>query len=50
MAKVKIELPEDFIFKTEIPVRISDINYGGHLGNDSLLSIVQESRVKFLNN
>jgi acyl-CoA thioesterase FadM len=38
MARVKIELPEKFIFSTEIPLRISDINYGGHLGNDSVLS------------
>jgi acyl-CoA thioesterase FadM len=49
MAKVKIELPEEFIFKTEIPVRISDINYGGHLGNDSVLSISHEARLRFLN-
>jgi acyl-CoA thioester hydrolase len=49
MAKVKIELPGEFIFKTEIPVRISDINYGGHLGNDSVLSIVHEARLRFLN-
>jgi len=49
MARIKIELPEKFIFKTEIPVRITDINYGGHLGNDSLLSIVHEARLQFLN-
>jgi len=48
MAKVKIELPEKFIFKTEIPVRISDINYGGHLGNDAVLSIAHEARLRFL--
>ena len=49
MARIKIELPEKFIFKTEITVRITDINYGGHLGNDSLLSIVHEARLQFLN-
>ena len=48
MPRIKIELPEKFLFKTEIPVRITDINYGGHLGNDSLLSIIHEARVKFL--
>lgn len=48
MTKVKIKLPEKFIFTTEIPLRISDINYGGHLGNDSVLSIFQEARIKFL--
>ncbi len=49
MSKVEINLPEKFIFSTEIPLRISDINYGGHLGNDSVLSIFQEARVRFLN-
>lgn len=48
MTRIKIELPEKFIFKTEIPIRITDINYGGHLGNDSLLSIVHEARLRFL--
>ena len=49
MARIKIKIPEKFIYKTEIPIRITDINYGGHLGNDSLLSIVHEARVRFLN-
>ena len=48
MPRIKIEIPEKFLFKTEISVRISDINYGGHLGNDSLLSIIHEARVRFL--
>ena len=48
MARVKIDIPEKFQFKTEIPIRISDINYGGHLGNDSVLSICQEARIQFL--
>ena len=49
MPRIKLELPEKMIFSTEMPVRITDINYGGHLGNDSILSIVQEVRVRFLN-
>jgi len=48
MARAKIELPDHFLFSTEIEIRISDINYGGHLGNDSLLSILQEARLRFL--
>lgn len=50
MARIRINLPEKFIFSTEIPVRITDINYGGHLGNDSMLAIVHEARVRFLKN
>jgi acyl-CoA thioester hydrolase len=48
MARVKLEIPEKFIFSTTIDIRISDINYGGHLGNDSILSIIHEARVRFL--
>jgi len=48
MARVKIEIPREFIFKTEIPIRINDINYGGHLGNDAVLSIAHEARLRFL--
>jgi 4-hydroxybenzoyl-CoA thioesterase len=48
MARVEIELPESFLFETEIPVRIGDVNYGGHLGNDAVLSIAHEARVRFL--
>lgn len=48
MARVKVVLPERFGFKTEINVRISDINYGGHLGNDSLLSFLHEARLRYL--
>ncbi len=50
MSRIKVNLPDKFIFKTEIPVRVTDLNYGGHLGNDSVLSIVHEARVRFLNN
>jgi acyl-CoA thioesterase FadM len=46
MAKVKLELPDAFLFETEIVVRITDINYGGHLGNDTLLSLLHESRAR----
>jgi acyl-CoA thioester hydrolase len=48
MARIKLTLPDKFIFSTQIKVRITDINYGNHLGNDSLLAIIQESRLQFL--
>ena len=48
MARMRIELPDKFIFSTEIVPRISDINYGGHLGHDSVLSLTHEARVRFL--
>ena len=48
MARIKIELPAHFSFTTNIPVRITDLNYGGHVGNDTVLSIIHEARVQFL--
>ncbi len=48
MARIKLEMPKHFTFTTELPVRIGDINYGGHLGNDAVLSMIHEARVRFL--
>ena len=48
MARVKLDLPEKFDFVTEMPVRITDINYGRHLGNDALLAFIHEARVRYL--
>ena len=48
MPRIKINLPSSFHFTTEIPIRISDINYGGHLGNDAVLSILHEARLRML--
>lgn len=48
MPRIKLDLPSVVHFTTDIPVRITDINYGGHLGNDALLSLIHEARVRFL--
>jgi acyl-CoA thioesterase FadM len=48
MARIKLNMPEKIIFSTKIKVRISDVNYGGHLGNDSLISLIHDARVEFL--
>src|SRR4051812_36760207 len=48
MPRNKIQLPPRFNFSCKIPVRITDINYGGHAGNDSILSIIHEARMQFL--
>jgi acyl-CoA thioester hydrolase len=49
MGRVKIKFPiEKPLFQATIPVRISDINYGKHMGNDALLSIIHESRMQLL--
>lgn len=48
MARLKLDIPDRFEFYTEMAVRITDLNYGKHLGNDALLSMIHEARVRFL--
>jgi acyl-CoA thioesterase FadM len=48
MVRVKIEIPDKVLFTTKIPVRITDINYGNHVGNDAIVQIIHEARAQFL--
>ena len=48
MERVKIHLPDAFAFSTVITIRITDLNYGGHVGNDTFLSLIHEARQQFL--
>lgn len=48
MARIQLNLPEHFPFSTDLAVRITEINYGGHLGNDALLSLLHEARYRYL--
>lgn len=49
MARIKLEIPEKLIASFQIPVRIADINYGNHVGNDAFVSIIHEARMQWLN-
>ncbi|MDR3714720.1 MAG: thioesterase family protein [Puia sp.] len=48
MPRIRIELPVHFSFTAAIPIRITDLNYGAHVGNDTVLSLIHEARVQFL--
>ncbi|MFN0081682.1 MAG: acyl-CoA thioesterase [Ferruginibacter sp.] len=48
MIRVKLLMPEHKIFSTEIAVRITDINYGNHVGNDAFVRFIHEARVQWL--
>ncbi len=48
MSRIRITLPSSFSFTATIPVRITDLNYGNHVGNDAILSIIHEARMQFL--
>lgn len=47
MPRIKLDLPERFAFETRVDIRIGDINYGGHLGNDAVLRLAHEARLRF---
>ena len=48
MSRQRLTLPTTHLFTTKIDVRITDINYGNHVGNDAFVGILHEARVKWL--
>lgn len=47
MSRVNIQLPEKTLFSHTLEVRTYDINKGGHLGHDRLISLLHEAREHF---
>lgn len=48
MPRIELTPLEEYQFCIDLVVRVTDLNYGGHLGNDRLLALVHEARVAFL--
>lgn len=46
--RIKLEIPEKIDFSCKITLRIDDMNYGNHMGNERILVLAHESRVQFL--
>lgn len=46
--RIQLEMPDGYHFRTELTVRITDLNYGGHVGNEMLLVYAQQVRVEWL--
>ena len=47
MPRIKLEMPDNYSYSMEYKVVVTDINYGNHVGNDRLLSIVHEARLDY---
>lgn len=47
MSRIQFQLPEHFLFSTELQIYTSHVNQGGHLDNAQLLTLVSEARVRF---
>jgi len=48
MARIKIDFPDNIIASIKLKVRIVDINYGNHVGNDAFVSLIHEARLQWL--
>lgn len=47
MARITLELPKVFTFKTTLTVRVTDLNYGNHMSNEVYLSYMHEARMQY---
>jgi acyl-CoA thioesterase FadM len=48
MPRTRLQPLAAYPFATDLTVRTTDLNYGGHLGNDRLLALIHEARVAYL--
>jgi len=48
MARVKINMPEEFLFSMEYRVRFSDLDYARHLTSVAMVHVLHEARLQFL--
>ncbi|PTB96781.1 thioesterase [Marivirga lumbricoides] len=48
MSRIKIDEPFVYPFAAFIHTRITDLNYGGHVGNDRIFAFMHDARVQYL--
>ena len=48
MTNIRRHLPETYLFTTDLPVRVTDLSYGNHLGNDAFVACRHEARARWL--
>jgi acyl-CoA thioesterase FadM len=48
MSRVKVDVPDQFLFNMERNVGISDVNYARHLDSVTMVQFLHEARLQFL--
>ena len=48
MPKIKLKKQDEYEFEYKTTIQVTQINYGGHLGNDALVSLTHQARVNLL--
>lgn len=49
MPKIKLKTLENYDFEYERILQVRDINYGGHLSNDAVATLLHEARIDLFN-
>ena len=47
--RIKLQEQSHYRFQYKRKIRKSDLNYAGHLGNDNIISLIQEARIAVFN-
>ena len=47
MPRIKLQSLERYQHQYRTEIRVTDLNYGNHLGNDALIGLLHQARVRF---
>ena len=47
MSKRTLTFHEPISYSCTLPIRVTDLNYGNHLGNDRIVGLMHEARMQF---
>jgi acyl-CoA thioester hydrolase len=48
LARIKIKVQGKLVFEYQDQLRVTDMNYGNHLGNDKVLGLFHDARLKWM--
>ena len=48
MPRIKLKQHPKYAHSTPLKLRVTEINYGGHLGNDAVMGLLHQARVEVL--
>lgn len=48
MPRIRLEPPTEIVFTTKLDVRVTDLNYGNHLGHQEMVGLLHQARVEYL--
>ena len=48
MPRIKLQEQPAYEFQHSLTIRVTDLNYGAHLGNDSVVTLIHEARARLM--